>query len=284
MPIVLAAKLLKIPIIFHLRVAQLEDHAEMLKNADRVIAVSTFIGSEASKKDIEKDKIRVIYDGIDLQHFSRKGFDKQAMREEFGLPKDAKVVLNIARFTPYKRHDLLIAACHEARKSIPNLHLVLVGEVEDTRCYQAVTNDISKLGLAKYVTLLGFQRDIRRIEAAADAFVLCSDREPLGMGLMEGMAMGLPVVVTDSGGSHELVQHQVSGLITQSGNASELAANIVNVLSNEELATKLSIAARKHAEIELDIGLHAKRVIDLYEDVINKTERSEYKMKMLNLT
>jgi glycosyltransferase involved in cell wall biosynthesis len=278
MPIVLAAKLLGIPLIFHLRVSSgFEHYEDSLKTSDAIIAVSEFVKREASKKDIDKNRIRVIFDGVDTQHFSRKHFDKAAMRKEFGLPQNARIVLNIARFAKNKRHDLLIAASEIARKSIRDLHLILVGETEgDDLCHGSVVEQISKAGLDRHVTFLGFQRDIRKIEAAADALVLCSDREPLGTCLMEAMAMELPVVVTDSGGSHELFKHGVTGLKTPGGNVSELASKMVEILTNRELAERIAYSAREFAETELSIQLHADKISEVYEETTEKMASMQY--------
>lgn len=267
-PIILGAKLLNIPIVYHLRVAHLENHSESLKNSDVIIAVSDFIRKEASKKDIEQSKIRVVPNGIDSQHFSGKSFDKTTMRKEFGLPQNARVLLNIARFTPDKRHDLLIDAFEIARRSVPDLHLVLVGEVEEPPYYRSIIDRISKLRLAECVTFVDFQRDIRKIEVAADALVLCSDREPSGRCLIEAMAIGIPVITTDSGGSHELVKHETTGLVTRGGNVIELATAMTNIVTDKEFARRLTFAAREYAETELSIDLHAKRIVHIYEEII----------------
>ena len=138
MSIILAAKLLDIPIVYHLRVVPLEEHGEFLKNSDAIIAVSEFIKEEASRKNLDADKIKVVVNGIDLQHFSRAHFNKTHLRKESNLPQDARIVLNIARFAPNKRHDLLITASEIVAKTLPDFHLVLVGEARDKRHYQAI--------------------------------------------------------------------------------------------------------------------------------------------------
>ena len=103
---------------------------------------------------------------------------------------------------------------------------------------------------------------------AADALVLCSDGEPLGRCLIEGMAMELPVVVTDSGGGHELFRDRINGLITPGGNAGELAARMIEVLTDRDISDRLARSAREYAESELGIELHAKKVTQVYEEVI----------------
>jgi glycosyltransferase involved in cell wall biosynthesis len=267
-PVIVAARLLGIPVVYHLRVAELKGVADCLKGSDAIIAVSEFIRAETERKDIDGNRIRVIFDGVDVDHFSRTNFSKAAVRRELGLPPDARIALNIARFAPNKRHDLLRAASELVLKRVPDFHLVLVGEAEDQRYYSEIVEQIGRAGLADHTTFLPFQRDIRRIEAAADVLVLCSDREPLGTCLLEAMAMELPVVVTTSGGSHELFIDGETGLKTPGGDVNGLAAAIESILTNPELAHRLGKAARRHAETEYTIQSHANAVMSLYDEVM----------------
>jgi glycosyltransferase involved in cell wall biosynthesis len=211
----------------------------------------------------------VIYDGIDVDHFSRPSLSKAVVRQQLGLPLDVPIVLNIARFARNKRQDLLIAALEAVRKRLPDSHLVFVGEAEDQRYYSAIVEQIGRAGLASNVTFLPFQRDIRRIEAASDVLVLCSDGEPLGTCILEAMAMELPVVATDSGGSHEVFIDGETGLKTPGGDVHGLAAAIESILTNPELAHRLGRAARRHVETRYTIQNHAKAVMDLYEEVLD---------------
>lgn len=270
MPVIIGAKLLGIPVIYHLRVAVLQGIADYLKGSEAIIAVSEFVRTEAERRDIEGNRIKVIIDGVDVDHFSRANFSKAVVRRELGLPPDVPIVLNIARFARNKRQDMLIAASELVRKRLPDFHLVFVGEAEDQRYYSEIVEQIGRAGLASNATFLPFQRDIRRIEAAADVLVLCSDREPLGICLLEAMAMELPVVATNSGGSHEVFIDGVTGLKTPGGDVHGLAAAIESILTNPELAHRLGKAARRHAETEHTIQKHAKAVMSLYDDVIKR--------------
>jgi glycosyltransferase involved in cell wall biosynthesis len=270
MPVIIAASLLRTPVIYHLRVAVLHDIADYLKGSQAIIAISEFVRAEAERRDIEENRIRVIVDGIDVDHFSRAGFSKAVVRQQLGLPPDVPIALNIARFARNKRQDLLIAAAESMRKRLPDFHLVFVGEAEDQRYYSEIVEQIRRARLASNVTFLPFQRDIRRIEASADVLVLCSDREPLGTCLLEAMAMELPIVASNSGGSHELFIDGETGLKTQAGDVQGLAAAIESILTNPELAHRLATTARRHVEIEYTIQKHADAVTGLYEEVLDR--------------
>ncbi len=269
-PVVVAARVLGIPVIYHLRVAALQSIADCLKGSEAIIAVSEFIRAEVERKDIDGNKVRVIFDGVDVDHFSRAGFSKAVARQQLGLPPDVPLALNIARFARNKRQDMLIAAAELIKKRLPDFHLAFVGEAEDQRYYSEIVEQIAKAGLANNATFLPFQRDIRTIEAASDVLVLCSDREPLGTCLLEAMAMELPVVVTTSGGSHELFIDGETGLKTPGGDVRSLAAAIESVLTNPELAHRLARAARRQAETQYTIQNHAKAVAGLYEEVLDR--------------
>ena len=269
-PIVVAARLLGIPVVYHLRVAALQSIANCLKGSDAIIAVSEFIRAEAERLDIDGNKISVIFDGVDVNHFSRTNFSKEVVRRELGLPPNVPIVLNIARFARNKRQEVLIAAAELIRKKLPDLYLVFVGEAEDQRYYSEIVEQIRRAGLTSNATFLPFQRDIRKIEAASDVLVLCSDREPLGTCLLEAMAMELPVVVTTSGGSHELFIDGETGLKTPGGDVDGLAAAIESILTNPELAPTLAKAARRHAETEYTIQNHVQAVTNLYEEVLDR--------------
>jgi glycosyltransferase involved in cell wall biosynthesis len=273
MPIVLAAKLLGMPIVHHLRIGRIEGIADVLNESDAIIAVSNFVKTEACKKGVDKNKIQVIFDGVDLHHFSRDTYDRDSLRREYGIPINAKIALNIARFAPNKRHDLLIAASAHVIKSVPSFHLVLIGEVEDKQYHAAVVEQAAKLGLSKHISYIGFQRDIRRIEAVADVLVLCSDREPLGTCLMEAMAMGIPVITTDSGGSQELIQPGVTGLVAQGGSVKGVADAITKLLLDNEYSRNIAYKAKEYAKTELSIDLHAKRISAIYTNILSNTRR-----------
>jgi glycosyltransferase involved in cell wall biosynthesis len=268
MPVILAAKLLDVPVVYHPRGAALDGLTEHLKSSDAIIAVSDFIRGELEKKEIEKDRISVIFDGVDARHFSPEGFDKAAMREELGLPQGARIALCIARFSTNKRQDLLVAASASLVKTVPDYHLVFVGEAEDQKYFTDIVEQLKLAGLSERTTFLPFQRDIRKVEAAADVLVLCSEREALGTCLMESMAMGLPVVVSDSGGSHELFADGVTGLVTKGGDVKGLTAAIEAILIDDALARRLAEAARNYAATELTVERHAEKVAAVYEEVI----------------
>jgi glycosyltransferase involved in cell wall biosynthesis len=176
----------------------------------------------------------------------------------------------IARYAKYKRHDIVIQALDILRRSIPNVHLVLVGEVfTDNDVYQSVLTQVESLGLDN-VTFLGFQPDTAAVGSAADASVLCSDGEPLGTSILEAMALAVPVVITDSGGLKELVneEHAPGGLIIPGGDAEALAGAIGRILTDTELAVTLGRQGRMIIENRASSATAARGLMAIYSEIL----------------
>ncbi|HEY2932509.1 MAG TPA: glycosyltransferase family 4 protein [Acidobacteriota bacterium] len=268
-PLLFVGALLGIPVVQHVHVANLRAYGEVLRNADGIITVSKFVKGEVIKFNVRSDKVHVIWNGIDAVIFRRELFERALLRREFGISEDAKVVLMIARFAPNKRQELLLEAAEIVRAHIPSLKIVLVGEVlEAPDYYESIKALVESKELNDTVRFLEFQPDIRKIEATADALVSCSHREPLATSVMEAMAMEVPVIISDSGGTQEIVQDGRTGYVVPAGDANALAKRIVQVLSNSNLTRQVTRAARHYIESELSARVQARRIMDLYEKIL----------------
>jgi glycosyltransferase involved in cell wall biosynthesis len=178
----------------------------------------------------------------------------------------------IARFVPYKRHDVLLRAAAILSRQVPDLHIALVGEVlMSDASFELSRSLIADLGISDRVTFLPFQTDIRTVEAAADVQVLCSDREPLGTGILESMAMGVPVVITNTGGLGELVKDGDSGFVIKSGDYASLADRLAVLLASFETRRKMGAKARAVVLQKADLRTNAQK----FEDVLHAAARRD---------
>jgi 1,4-alpha-glucan branching enzyme len=249
----------------------MEPYSEYLYEADTVISVSRFLEDQVLKLGLPKARSHVIYDEVDTRYFSGGVLDPQEARTRLGIAPAKKVVVTIARFAPNKRHDLLLAAMSIVRETVPEVELVLKGEVfYETSYVEAVRDDINKRGLSDIVKIIPFVDDIRDLHAAADVVVLCSDREGLGRCVVEAMAMGTPVVVTDSGGTHEVVNHRKTGFVVRGGDARDLATRIVEALTAPDRCREIIRAARDFVEEHLTARASANRIMEIYERIVRK--------------
>jgi glycosyltransferase involved in cell wall biosynthesis len=270
MSLLVEAKARAIPVVAHVRLAAFAPLTHAFAGCDHLVAVSNFVKNELIRAGIPESRITVVYDGVDSVRFRPGVFDRATARRELGVAENAFVVLLIARLSENKRHDLLFSAAKQALSDIPNLHIVCVGTHGDPALLKRLTELQHNLGIDSNVTWMPFQEDIRPIECAADVIVLCSDLEALGQCFLEGMSMGMPVIVTDSGGSHEAVQNGKSGLVVRSGDAGSLASAMIRLAQSPELRTTLGERARNRIEREFSVESHAHAMAKVFHSLASR--------------
>lgn len=189
--------------------------------------------------------------GVDLDAFRRTTPYRPAD------PGGPVRIFACGRLHPGKRHDVLIRAVARLRTDGMDARLTIAGEDADSgtgqfrRDLEAL---VSELGLKDVVCLPGAmsEADVRRELEAAQVFALSSDTEALGIVLVEAMAMGVPVVTTNVGGTTELVRDGENGLAVPPGNPPAMAAAIRKIAADPNLAEQFSRAGR--ATVEAGFG------------------------------
>lgn len=156
-----------------------------------------------------------------------------------------------ARLSSAKRIDVLLDALAMLRNdSIPwRCRILGTGPLEAELRARA-----SQLGLSELVRFVGYVEDVRPHLREADLFVLSSDTEGLPLALLEAMACGLPAIVTEVGGTGEVVVQNETGLLVRRGDSEGLARGIRQLLGNAATREEMGLAARRrideHFEIE----------------------------------
>ncbi|MGQ9661377.1 MAG: glycosyltransferase [Kiritimatiellia bacterium] len=195
----------------------------------------------------ENDKIRhfnrttpvvVIPNGVDLELFRPGNPPNEA------TPLRAIIV---ARLIEHKGHATLFRALKLLTAEGVPLHLDVVGTGDAEPAYRAM---VAKLGLQDRVRFLGYltREQVAQSYRQADVFVLPSEGEGMSVSTLEAMASGLPVVVTRTGGTRELVKEGVTGFTFEVGAIGTLARHLKRLASDRSLLRSMGAAARKHAE------------------------------------
>lgn len=256
-------------ILQHVKIVNFSTYREQLTWADAVVAVSDYVKRELLRLDISLPSVDVVYEGVDTSSFYPGIFDRDVARQEFGIPSNVPLVVMIARYEKNKHHNVVVEACSKLRLEFPGLQLVLVGDGhEDPFVYEQVKTQLRSLGMEDAVTHLGFQRDIRKIEVAADVIVLCAEYEALGLALLEGMALGVPVIGSDSGGPGEVVKDGVNGYTVSSNDSGALAERLSLIVGNVEHARRLGEAGRRTVEEQFDVKASADKMGQIYRRLL----------------
>jgi glycosyltransferase involved in cell wall biosynthesis len=212
--------------------------------ADRVTAVCQF--SAKSLREIEgiRVPIDVVPNGIDLPQYaaSRSILDSKL---QLGWDPNFRHIICIARFHPVKDHFTLLRAFSEVLRLRQDVQLILVG---DGPLHAPLSNEARSLGIADHVKFLGIRDDIPLLLKAADVFVLPSLSEAASITLLEAMASGVPVVVTDVGGNSEIVRQGKEGLLVPRSDYRTMAQACLKILSDPDYAGVMGRNGRKRIE------------------------------------
>lgn len=176
-----------------------------------------------------------------------------------GPPPESFVVSAAGRLTPYKGYDVLVEALALAGPRLGEWRLRLAG---DGPRRNALGRQVTRLGLAGRVELLGFVENPYPMLRASSVFVQPSRSEGFGVGIVEALALGVPVVATASGGPEEVLAGGRYGLLVPPDDPAALAEALVRVSSDEVLRKTLSESADE-AVARYDPAAVASAIMDL---------------------
>ena len=286
---ILSSNGLKKPLVFHMHSTEqgrTGDGSETIKrlekitadHAKRVITVSYAMRDHLVRLGYEERKIRVVYNGIDVEKYSPDKVpleERLRLRESLGISPDEFMILFVGRLTWVKGADTLVRAMPEILTAVPNAKLVIlgVGEQQDL-----LKNEISRLGIEDKVVLkYKFLCEEEKIKfyAASDICVFPSKYEPFGIVCTEAMSMGKPVVVGARGVSGFREQVIPSGP-NQCGfhinpyDPSDIAKFVVMLLEDENLRKRCGENARRRVLENFTWGRVAKNTIKVYDEAVSE--------------
>ena len=189
--------------------------------------------------------------------------DPPADLRELGIPDDAFRIACVANYRPRKGIEVLVKAVAALPESC-NAHLLLIGNMDSPTLDKA----IAESGIAGRVHRPGFRRNAPAITAACDVFVLPSvKREGLARSLIEAMAYGIAPVVTDCGGSPELVVDGECGLVVPVLDQTALTGAMHRLHSEPDMRANFGARARERIATHFRIETTIEKTLALYEEL-----------------
>jgi len=212
-----------------------------------------------------------VYYGIDPAPFAAAAADsksRERLRAEFGFGLQDVVFLCVARFAPQKAHEVLIAALAEARKQAP-VRLLLVGGDPYGDGEQRARAVARELGVEQDRTCVfaGIRRDVPALLGAADAFVMASRWEGLGLVFLEAMAAGLPVLSTNVSAIPEVVQDGITGQLVPPDNAPALTAAMLQWAGDPDRRQAYGAAGMERVAAKFGLDRMVEQTLAIYADV-----------------
>lgn len=212
----------------------------------------------------------VVSNGINRDKFN-PGNQFADVRAELGIPSDAILVLFVARMTSHKQPLTLVEAFAKVTAENERLHLLMVGDGDEKEAAVALA---SQLGQAGRIHFQPFRQDVPAVLHAADIFVLPSLWEGLPIGLLEAMAMGKAVIVTDVDGTRELITDGENGLMSVAGDPVSLAEAIRRMAADEAMRLSFGKKVLQKIHDEYNASTMTRKIEDLYLSLYNGRTKS----------
>lgn len=217
-----------------------------------IIAVSDPVKNSLVRHGINQHKIHVLVNGIDLNKFKSPSLVKKS---DFGLKDSDFVFVSVARLIHQKGIDVLI----DALTHVPGAYLLLVGEGDKK---DVLIEQAHERGLENRVIFAGIRDDVPSILGMADCFVLASRYEGLGIVVLEAMAAGLPVIVSDFEASSSMITNRVDGMIVKREDVECLSEAMCLMVYDSQLRNTF----RQNALVKVQhfsIQYHVDRLLNL---------------------
>jgi N-acetyl-alpha-D-glucosaminyl L-malate synthase BshA len=172
--------------------------------------------------------------------------------------------MHISNFRPVKRIGDVIGLFANVRKTI-TAKLVMIGDGPERAPAEALVNEL-KLGGEVY--FLGNQVGVEDLLGQADLFLLPSDKESFGLGALEAMSCGVPVIGCQAGGLPEVVLHGQTGFLTPVGNVEAMSEYALKILTDGDLRKQMGENARQRVLESFDAELIVPQYEEFYRQVV----------------
>ena len=217
----------------------------LMRSCDKVICVCHAQEKHWLKKfPLLAGATHVIYNGINTEKFKPDNHQAsgKALRENLGIPIQAKVICHIAGFRPEKGHVILLDAFRMLAQRNPDTFLLFVG---DGVLRPEIKERVRNVNLTNRVHFLGNITDVCPALAASDCSVLASTAvETFSIAMLESMAMRVPMVATNIGGTAEAVLHGQTGLLVPANEPTAMADALFYMLEHHEERRTMGNAGR----------------------------------------
>ena len=205
---------------------------------------------------LPENRIEVIYNGI----LPLKNAPEQTrlLKQKLHLSSSYPILGTIARLDPIKNHSMMFQAFKLVLKKYPDSILILVGDGEERENLEQLVNE---LGIRKNVIFTGYIPTPQHYLDCMDMFLLPSLSEGTSMTLLEAMSLSKPCVVTDAGGNPEIIEHKITGLVTENNQVEQFSKAIVTLLENKKIIEQMRIQSK----LRFDRLFNARKMCSQFE-------------------
>ena len=212
------------------------------EKADSIIVPSEYLKDLVEGWGINKDKIKVIYNGVD---FNPADISKEEARKKVGI--HGNIIISVGRLVPWKGFRMLIKIMPKLLELNQFFRLVVVGDGPEKKNLEMM---VKNLGLDKKVYLAGkkSQEELAIYMSASDIFVLNSGYEGFSHQLLEAMKAGIPVIASGIPGNKEIIKQGENGFLVKYNDEFNLIEAIKTLHQNPEIREEFIEKGKKTVE------------------------------------
>ncbi len=228
-----------------------------INSSDAVTAVSQSLKSDTYRHFEITREIEVIPNFIEPEHYLPK--PEKDFKAEYA-PNGERIITHISNFRPVKRVGDVVRVFKHILDAMP-AKLLLIGDGPDRYKVEQLCRD---MGTCKHTHIIGKLKKPEEVLCISDLFILPSESESFGLAALEALATGVPVIATHAGGIPEVIEHGVSGFLSEVGDVDNMAANALKILESDESLKKF----RKNAKLRSEV-FSIEKILPMYTNLYN---------------
>jgi glycosyltransferase involved in cell wall biosynthesis len=248
-------------------------HNFLYAQMDLMLTITRRLEADA-KRFIKRypEKITTLYYGVDAPKHFLNTDECTAQRAEIGFDPDDFVVGLLGRLEESKGQHLLIDAIAQASLDGLRVKALIVGH-EMKPGYRAELQQLSAShNIADRIQFMDFSPDPQRLMQLCDCVVLATYEETFGLVLPEAMRAGVTVIGSNSGGVPEIITHEKTGLLFESGDARSLYIQIKRLYTDRAFAQSISINGKHDADLRFNTEDHFTQLLQLISNATNRIQ------------
>ncbi|MGF6948651.1 N-acetyl-alpha-D-glucosaminyl L-malate synthase BshA [Neobacillus sp. B4I6] len=228
-----------------------------IEKSDVVTAVSKALVDQTYELINPDKQIETVYNFIDDRIYKKS--DARALKSEFGIKEDEKVIIHVSNFRPVKRVQDVVKSFAKIASVMP-AKLLLVGDGPEMTI---ICKLVREFGLEDQVIFLGKQESLEELYSISDLMLLLSEKESFGLVALEAMACGVPCVGTNVGGVPEVINHGMNGFICEVGDIDDISNKSLAILVDQDLHQQFSKQSVETAKTKFK----ADQIVEQYEQI-----------------
>lgn len=254
----------------------------LLKNFSMILPISEFMTQDYVDHSFSPQQVTTLMNSVDtdLFHPLNRVSERTSLRQKFGLPTDATILIFVGSIIERKGVDVLISAFQKICLTRPEAYLLMVGPDKrddnpsvDESWIASLRQELVKAGLAQHFQFFGMvanRQTLADLYQACDIFVFPSRKEGLGNVVLEAMASGLPVVVSDLPVLRGIIRPAINGMTTPVNDIAATAATVMRLMQNPPLQKKISKAALQNMVENFSFLAWQSAITEIYRSLLQK--------------